>query len=1853
MASTLGPDVRRARLLELAASYGIHDPAPVVLSPPAPSARTSADDFHSEELLKRRRLTETSDKSAQGGGFKRAFGSNKKTWDPKEIFDALNVHVRNGGAPGVADALVAKLVFAGGDFNVSSVKSKASLLTRRKSIESMERSRVLQTAIDNRQPDMVAVLVQYADPLTIDAALASALHSGDLTMIQLLLQRGANVSQTQSSQDAFRQMCIMGGHAEVIALVLQSAGRPSSGWLSMSLVDATRKGCLETVLRLTRSTADGDYNNAEALREAISRCRVDIALAILTGAKPPMAGGQGLMESFNQLFKHATIGPNDKMAFTEALLCAGAYGEPLAVALSRVCDTGFYDMVDMLIGYGAPIEYREAEIVKRAVAKGQSSLVQLLVNEKSSLSPIYASECVAIIPKTVSPEERHALLGILLRKGAAGNALHDALISAVEACDMQSIDLLLTPQFPGGRTVSSNDLRNGSRGMAYDRHEVASVDHKNGLVLSIAVRQNNIQIVKQLLSGRPSPETLALVFPQVNALPSADRYLMTERFLAAGLAGPAVSATLQEAIEEQPPRRDERLISLLLRHNANVNFNDGAGVLSAIAIRDVALLETLLQTNPGQQTLAAGMTKAMAVEDKSIRYQLVRLLINAGAGRDGTEVSAALVQLLPVKPVDMQLAALLLEYGRADANFDQSAPVTLALNDLDSAVFELVLQHGKPNAESLGLALASICEMPTTPAKFAKVSAVLRRSPPRDTLDLGLYREVQTILKTPVERRDVAVLKSLLSAGADVNAHKAAALCSAVKAANSQVVDILFGARPAPESLGHGLPLSVNIVNPPDRLSFTQKLINAGAPGTEANRALVYAISAHPTDNALIGLLASHAEATGGEALLLAIKKENADFVSLLLERTNGRYSAVVMQSAFEEALKTIGREGRVRICQALLRKGLSGPIVSDALLAAAADGDLKLGSVLMEHGASVEHQDGQAIVKACGAGAPEVLGMLLAGKTEVKQQTLTKGFQAATQVGDLKTRAVVLRQLLERGVSGEAVDAQLVSAAKFGGDGEDLVRLLLEFGANVDYNSGEAIWNATRSAFMGSLKTMLGIERIGARQTKPSTATLLRALKASRKLGRDPRYQVIEWLFEAGLPATEDIHIALNRAVKDEPDLRLIRLLLQHGASPLVNSCETLIDAAQMLLSDVLTALLEIEIPQKDISWAFRQAFTPETAGAWLSEQGFQVAGILLAKGAEGESLSVALSTAIDAYGTEKDPIARKFAEVLLRFRADVSHEDGLVVRKAAKRADSMLIQVILQQKPDSRAVSMAFPYLFDSDLSEEETLQLITLFTNYHDGEERLDPMFSHAESEPVMFRALTKFPRSLRIVEALLDAGYYYDQTSMMRVMDDMEEEEPVSLLFWTLFQPQKRVSSAIIELLIRRGAKVNFQTPLSHTTPLMLAIQAKRIDLVGTLILEGAEVDVCDITENTPMTMATKIGGDIGTMMMSKLLAADPSKNDGSLHNAARELNLNAMQVLLDFGHDPDFPSTLHGGRSALGELCLNAAQETPLTAAREKLMEKAITLLMERGTDLTIQADGKSVLLLALHSSDPIPTTRALLKTGMWKFVNRPFNHFTDGKLTYSASQYAARVLPQSDFQAQLVDLLKANRTTDVYYANEGPQPEGAINLPEELLRAERERKAWQERVEKETTEHTIALSRTKEIAQLQKQIFLERTELEAERARRLREDEIGGIERRQAIEQRAFAAELERRKAERDEALRHEQKLLEAGLSRTQVIADAEFGLEQKKRQQMIEYEQQRSVQSVANAKQLSEVRIRERQVLDRIDAASDARTVQRIAEHKRLVESQGVLAAQIASGGGGGGVGQRNQIGYVTGELN
>ncbi|KAM0562349.1 hypothetical protein ACHAPJ_002038 [Fusarium lateritium] len=1833
-------NARQRRIIQLSQQWGFSLPpnAPAHLTrPPHPTSfRTHGDDEVAEGLLQRRsaEVAQLRPKS----GLSRAFSSGNlkkgKHWDTKDILNVLNSWVDSSGSPGVAEALLAKLAAAGVDLSGMQTQ-KAGILNRRKSVEfGLDRTRLLKSAIERDQLEMVHVLIPHADALTLDTCLPAAVRIRNPRIVEVLLRYGANASQTAEGQDEFRKACSVPALSEIASLILRSDGRPSAVCVSQALTDATRAQCFDTVLHLSRSTADGNYNDAEAFKMAITSERRDIAMAIATGNRPPQ--NPGLEQAFQQLMENPELSPKSKLDFAELLLCCGAQGPILERSLEMACDSQFFEMANLLARYGASIEHNDASALKAAISKGQANLVSSLLNGSSKIDPALASSCVPLIPKETDPRTRQALLYSLLRRGANGSVLNDSLIEAAKSGDVQSVELLLNPHFH----EPPNEQQNGhGKPRISNRHAVASPDHQNGEALRIAISTGNADMASRILAARPSHETLNAVFPLVKSLPAEERYRMIELFLRGALTGPSLHIALQDAISEDPSQRDDALINLLLKYNADINYDEGVGLHAIIAQKDLGLFTTLMQS-ASPQTASARIADVMKVDNHQVRFEMLSVLFNARASVGGQQVAEALLATLSERPVDMSLLRLLLQQGKADINGLKGQVLKKATQNPDSKVIDLVLSLGKVNSDTIPICLDELATLAPTDNKAWKLGVILSKSPKKINLDRLLVQEIQALVQDTSGQASLSSLQKLLESGADPNAFQARALCSAITAAQEPVVDTLFSCEkpPTAESLASALPHALRIADPMSRLTFTKSLVESGALPLEANRALIHAIGNLTSDVALIGILANFADASDGEALALAVSKESPEVLDLLLSRV--KRTTESMDSCLEKAMKITDWTCRLNICKRLAKAGVSPQAASNALLVAARDGDLELGDVLIAHGASISTNGGQAIIEACRGGSVEVLDVLLRSNTDTQKSTLERGFQAATEVRDLNKRAMVFQRLLKRGVSGEVVDIQLVSAAKYGEEGHEVLRVLLAAGADPNYSNGEAVVAATRSAFVGSLELLLGLWHEGGNQKKASPPTLVRAMKASWKLNQDTRFRIVQDLMKAGMPAVDEVHIALSKAVgEDEPDERLIKILLDSGASPFTNGCYALVQAVQGVKVPALELLLDCEVSEQEILQIFSNGFSAAQFETWFSPNGLEVAKMLLAKGAKGVAMSSALVLVMKNSTDETESLADQFVELFVAHGVDVDFEDGEPLICAASKGSAFWTERLLACKPSPQTLTFAFERVFDTVRSPDEVLKLFELFSGYRDGEAGLDVMTRSAGSEPILIKAISQYPRSAELLKTLLDAGFYHDQTTTYRIHDSVEEPEEMTVLLWAIAQPQKKVSSALITMLIERGANVNFETFISRSTPLMLAIQARRPDIVKELLLEGANVDITDALGRTPLAMATEIGGDLSTRMMGNLLAIDQSKDDGSLHNAARELNLAAVTVLVEHGHHPDFPSPLHDGRSALGEVCRHGTGSGKLTADQEKLMQRVMTFLIDAGSDISLQSHGKSLLLLCFEATDPLAATRSFLKVAMWKEINRPFNHYTDGEFTYSPTMYASKVLPESDTRDQLLGLLRANRAIDVYYANSGDQPDDAVGLPSDMVVQERERKARLRRIALETEDHAIALARAKEVAGVEREIWNNKAELEDARRRRLHNEDISGARQKADLEESLFNAALKRRLSE-------QHKLTQSSLERTKLVAAAELTAEETRQQKMIEWESNVNSERANHAQALSSLRISEREELDRIERGADERMKKRFETQKKLVETQERLAKRIANVPGG--ADARRQIGFV-----
>jgi hypothetical protein len=267
-------------------------------------------------------------------------------------------------------------------------------------------------------------------------------------------------------------------------------------------------------------------------------------------------------------------------------------------------------------------------------------------------------------------------------------------------------------------------------------------------------------------------------------------------------------------------------------------------------------------------------------------------------------------------------------------------------------------------------------------------------------------------------------------------------------------------------------------------------------------------------------------------------------------------------------------------------------------------------------------------------------------------------------------------------------------------------------------------------------------------------------------------------------------------------------------------------------------------------------------------------------------------------------------------------------------------------------------------------------------------------------------------------------------------------------------------------------------------LILAAKYGRGDIVAKLLARRANPIVRDSFDRSALFYAAR-AGDLASV--KALIAAKSPINDGSLHEAARNLHSEVVELLRKCGHNPNFRSCneQHGGRTALQELALMSYT----TGNGRVNLEETIRSLIRGKIEVKWldRTDGKNALFLALDNiDDPYVVCRALLDVGMWEQINHPDNVFVDTdpetgvKHFFSPTTYLEFKLCQNfqSDQEALLRLLRQKGCEDRFFAERGvPQPYGAIGMPKEIAKEEQARKDREKQQWEQEEDHQMRLFR--------------------------------------------------------------------------------------------------------------------------------------------------------------------------------
>ncbi|KAH7348313.1 hypothetical protein BKA65DRAFT_398151 [Rhexocercosporidium sp. MPI-PUGE-AT-0058] len=1803
---------RALRLNSIAREAGVVlDTTQTILTPQqTPSFKGPDDETRADAVLIQLKIEGSSGKSQSKGLRRFSARGSRAVFTYDDLYAALTRVVSDNGLAGVVEVLLGRFSVVDGNINLARRTSVGMIQRIRNTESSEQRGRLIHVATGIGRDDLVQLLAPLADQSSLDQALHIAIEQKNLPCMETLLRHGAN---SALFEDTFIDSA-KHGDAKLLSLFLRARLRVSDECITRSLLPATMSGSLDSVLLLVRAGAKSDPD-CKAFMHAIEMDRLDLTAAIVSSPNPPP--GISLNAALESIFS-TTTSPASRIPMVEVLLCGGPTGNAANEGLFKAILLANFDLIQLLLSHKVDINYDGAAAVGHAIQRNRGDIVGLLLQDQS-LTPENASDLVRHIPRTSQPSDKSTILSKLLVNGATGTYCNELLVTVAEQNDLETAQLLVSY----GRDQNT---------------PVCSVDYNAARCLQVAVGRNHVEMVKLLaLEGGPTKFSLATAFSSIPPnLSKNDHFLIVQTLLRGGAQGPEVNDALNAAVSGH--HKSPRLVELLVQFGAVVTDET---LFACVLHGAVEILEILTTGNVTPQCCAEAITIAVKVHSGGVRFRIVKLLIGpaTSAGLDVPQIAGAVIEILQNCPEDAKLLTLLCRDGKSNVNHNNGLAVVLATKQTDPVILDIVLRSegSAPFSATIEQGLQCAIDLPLTDlSRRVKVEALLRRIKPQDAMNQALIKEIESAKIT----KDLSVIAILLAAGADINSYNAKALSLAV--GDAAIMDLILSKRPSQKGLSTAFSTAMNLQDPVRHI-MCEKLLKAGAAGEVISSGLCAIAREGPAALPMMKLLLPHADVNfkDGRVFRLVVQKVFSDALDLLLCSQLTLPSPATKAVALQEALKLQNQDDRLKITQRLLKLAISGPVISDALIAAVNIGDFELVDLLLQSGASVEHRNGAAIHSSASSGHHAILKLLVDKKPTLS--TLTSGFGGASAIkSQPDTYFLVLDTLLKAGMRGEAIDAALVDAVKGGDRNQRIAGLLFASGASLEWQDGEALTIATQAGSIKTLKMLL-------ERSVPQNI-LARSWRTALKLPRDQRWKIMEMLLQAGKAIDGHVSKTLTAATKESPsDRKLIKLLLDAGA---FDRGESMVSAARSLDLRTLTLLANSPKAPDFISTAFKNATS--TGLLWQSATGLAIVELMLKKGASGDAVGEALYQAVERSASGADILAGDFLEVLLRYGADANYQRGLVLQRATLQVDIELIGKLLPSaNVESKAMSM--PYLFSSGANKVNVQRALEAFSDSLSGEARDEVvLFKHpdVELEPILFQALAIFPRDTTILRTLLDIGYNPNQ---WQICGDEESSEPWPILCWALDQPEKKISSAVIEIMIDEGANINFRSK-SGITPLTLAIRNQRADIVLKLLTKGAKATEPDAEGITPLNLA---GSLTNTDIMGYILQAGAETDDGSLHDVARQLRCDAMRALIQNGHEVDYPSDRHEGRSALAELCLRAMDNSPSSAK----LEDAIQCLIVNDANIReVSYCGKTIFHYALDSSDPVTILAVLLKM-MWKFVNEDVFLFTDSKYTYSLTKYVEKGLfggPQHQKQ-ELLQILRNKRAKDRFWANsiDDLQPDDYCNGPphieaEVLLRKSRLKRQAEQR---EDVQRLLELKRVAVIGEVEIMNLMTEAEIGRERQKGLVERELL-TEKANTQMQLDITADVQRDKMLKQKYLReegHKRQLRDIQVSTQRAITAEESEKERARSVMQIEFMEKRTQIENAAMRERAEIEnngTRTRLAIEggafqeheRVMVKQHERELARIKMQKQLVAGQTTLAGTFQ----GTGLNQR-QIGFIT----
>lgn len=431
---------------------------------------------------------------------------------------------------------------------------------------------------------------------------------------------------------------------------------------------------LKLISLLVQNSAPVDTNNGQLLCTAMSAGHFD-TFGILLDGHPSVETLNGAFGAIRQLLPQT-----DWLKATRLLLRAGANGKNVHLALIQSITDDFdcTEIIEEILRHGGDVNYDSGQCLKLAVESGQLDVLKLLCAAKP-----YSTVVSNTLPLTLFSNGRKRrtsvqMIRLLLGSGAAGKPLSQTLTIAIGG-GTKNVDIIRTLVQAGADVNLDSALP-----------LVKALDDMNILELLLDSRTLKQSSVDQVL-------TTAL---QSNNFHKDQSRIILQKCRDVTI----INKLLLSEIESKPMRAE--VIDLLLEFGAEVNYQDGIVLVSAIQKKDVKLTRRLLQKGPNSQCRSRAFQSALHLRNEDDKFELMVCILDAGVTEG--QIKAALVSesTNALSSQDLKIVNLLIERGaNSDYNDGQALISSVSAQDIN---LTKVLLDTKPSRLILSTAFETL-----------------------------------------------------------------------------------------------------------------------------------------------------------------------------------------------------------------------------------------------------------------------------------------------------------------------------------------------------------------------------------------------------------------------------------------------------------------------------------------------------------------------------------------------------------------------------------------------------------------------------------------------------------------------------------------------------------------------------------------------------------------------------------------------------------------------------------------------------------------------------------------------------------------------------------------------------------------------------------------------------------------------------------------------------------------------------------------------------------------------------------------------------------------------------------------